>query len=46
MLAVTLWRDEAAMEAGATHQKEEIANAEQAGIEVPTPTIYQVLAHA
>jgi hypothetical protein len=48
ILAVTLWRDEAAMRAGAGYQEEEIASAKQANqaMDVPAPTIYEVLAHA
>jgi len=48
LLAITLWRDEAAMKAGTGHQEEEIASAKQANpsMDVPAPTIYQVLAHA
>jgi heme-degrading monooxygenase HmoA len=47
-LHVTLWRDEAAMKAGARYQDEEIANAKKRNpsMEVPAPTIFEVFAHA
>jgi len=47
-LAVTLWRDEAAMKAAAGFQDEEIARAkaQPGGVEVPAPTVYEVFAHA
>ena len=48
LLAVTLWRDEAAMKDGAAYQEDEINSAKQANpvMDVPAPTVYQVLAHA
>ena len=47
-LAVTLWRDEAAMKAAASFQEEEIASAkaQNPGMDVPAPTVYEVFAHA
>ena len=47
-LAVTLWRDEAAMNAGAGYQQDEISDAKKLNpsMKVPTPEIYEVVAHA
>lgn len=47
MLAVTLWRDEAAMKAGAGYQQEEIGEAQKLNpsMQVPSPQIYEVVAH-
>ncbi|HET6873398.1 MAG TPA: hypothetical protein VFH70_01375 [Acidimicrobiales bacterium] len=47
-LAVTLWRDEAAMKAGSGYQSEEIEEARRRNeaIQVPSPELYEVFAHA
>jgi hypothetical protein len=47
-LAVTLWRDEAAMKAAAAYQEEEISSAKKLNpsMVVPAPTVYEVFAHA
>ncbi len=47
-LAVTLWRDEAAMRAGTGYQSDEIAEAKKLNpdMQVPTPEVYEVFARA
>lgn len=47
-LAVTLWRDEAAMQAGSGYQSDEIAEAKKlnASMQVPSPEVYEVFANA
>jgi hypothetical protein len=47
-LAVTLWRDEAAMKAGSGYQQEEISDAKKLNpsMQVPSPELYDVMAQA